>query len=720
MADDTKTATIQDFVASFGQSVIETEEQALSVYYQMRSYPELQQLLDQHNQEIVLAIQTKDTQRFIGIIQKVQSDFLRKLSEQPYQVQLDAERKIKEAQISPDELASHVDKALHALGETQKTAESVHDAKQKKNKDFIERLVKNYSKLTPAESEAFANAVVSAAETHLESSPQDIVQQTAKEFSHLPPAVVREFQKKRQIIQLVQASQKNSALIIEQYIVRAALESQDPTTTILAIQTYKDAEKELPELIKTAQTLAQANVSTKVFSKTEPDYSGFFSTMSKTGSVVEKALAPIADTVFSLFPPHAQEAIVLKVFGTSWNKEVSNNSWLQQTVGPLLQSPSTQQAIRSGNALFQSGGKNVVFTKTQVFFVDIFITIFHPQVSEVYLQLSGIGSTQMSQSAGSYYAGWLAQQGVSTAAKKGVKVVGTKVAEKAAGTTFGKILGAILGGEAGPLGSFLGSLLVDKIVGGLWRGIKKGFNFLTLGWLGNLVTGNYESTPVTKDPVFIVSAVLVCLVALPFVFPLLPFILGGGSLFQQTVQDNAYIAGLVGGIPDGPPGINTGAGFSCSWSGETPPTTSISYCPVHAPITQGPNTLTGSHINTEAYDFGCSNGTPIHAAQDGYVTSLVTTFQPNQFENKSFGNNVVLIGATASGQTFCTIYAHLLDVSPAVISAYQNKTIIRAGDIIGYSDTTGYTYGWLGLGKGPHLHFGYKGPDKITLPAGCP
>ncbi len=720
MADDTKTASTQDFVASFGQSVIETEEQALSVYYQMRSYPELQQLLDQHIQEIVQAIQTKDTQRLIGIIQKVQSDFLRNLSEQPYQVQLDAEKKIKEAQIPSEELDSRVDKTLHALGETQKTAESVHGAKRKKNKDFIERLVKNYSKLTPAESEAFADTAVSVAETHLESTPQEIIQKTAKEFPHLPPATVREFQKRRQIIHLVQASQKNSAAIIEQHIVRAVLDSQDPATTLLTIQTYKDTGKSLPELIQTAQTLAQASVSTRQPTKIELDYSGFFSTISKTGSVVEKALAPIADTVFSLFPQKTQEAVVLKIFGASWNKEVSNNTWLQQTVGPLFQSSSIQQAIKAGNALFQSGEKNIVFTKTQVFLVDVFVTIFHPQVSEVYLQLAGVGSTQMSQSVGSYYAGWLAQQGVSTAARKGVKVVGTKVAEKAAGTTFGKILGGILGGEAGPLGSFLGGLLVDKIVGGLWSGIKKGFNFLTLGWLGNLVTGNYESAPITKDPVFIVSAVLVCLVALPFVFPLLPFTFGGGSLFQQTVQDNAYIAGLVGGIPDGPPGINTGAGFSCSWSGTTPPPTSISYCPVHAPITQGPNTLTGSHVNTQAYDFGCSNGTPIHAAQDGYVSSLVTTFQPNQFEDKSFGNNVVLIGSTASGQTFCTIYAHLLDVSPAVISAYQNKTTIRAGDIIGYSDTTGYTYGWLGLGKGPHLHFGYKGPGKITLPAGCP
>lgn len=720
MANDSQTGTTQGFLISMEQVAIETEEQALTVYYQMRSYPELKLLLDQHAQTITQAIQSKNTPLLISVIQKVQSDFLRAVSEQPYQVQLDTEKKIADAQRPPEEITTQVESVKRALGKTHTVAESLCDTKRAKNKEFISKLVKNYSSLTPAETDALTNAIVSEAETHPDSPPQEVVKRATKTIPNIPQSTINKLTQQREVVRRVQDVQNNPVSSVEQRLIRAVLDSPEPDTTLNIIQTHKDAEKDLPVVIQKAERLTQAAVAAQVFTKETPNYSGFFSTISKSGSLVEKTLAPLTDTIFSFFPQKIQEAVVVKVLGASWTKEVSNNAWLQQGVGPLLQSAPIQQAIKTGNTLFQTSNKGVILTKTQIFFMDIFVTIFHPEVSEVYLQLASAGKTQMGQSVGAYYAGLAAQQGFSVAAKKGAKVVETKVAEKAAGTTIGKFIGGILGGEGGPVGSFLGALLFDKILGGLWSGVKKGFNFITLGWLGNLITGNYESAPLTKDPVFIVSLALVGSVLFLFVTPLLPITFVGNSFFQQEVQDNAYIAGLGGGAPGGRPGINTGAGFSCTWSGATPPKTSISHCPVHAPITQGPNTTAGSHVNTEAYDFGSPNGTPIHAAQDGYVSAVVTTFQPNQFENKSFGNNVVLVGTDASGQIFCTIYAHLLDVSPATIGAFQNKTVIHAGDIIGYSDTTGYTYGYLGLGKGPHLHFGYKGSGSIALPAGCP
>ena len=726
MADVKQTDTTQGFVVSVGQTLIQTEEQALSWYYQMQSYPELQKLLNLHASEITKAIQSRDTDSLINIIQKVQSDFLRTTAELPDQIRQDTEKKIIDAQLPPDEITKRVDNAKEALGKTYTTAESVHTTKRKHNQEFIEKLVKNYSKLPPSESTAIANTIVATAETYPELSPQQVIQTAIKTVPQIPEPLVRDLQKRRDITDGVVSAQKNDITTIERQIIQAILESPEPTTTIQAIQTHKDTNIETPTLVKNAQTLAAASSSAKIFSGgMEIDYSGFFVNISKNGTIVEKTLAPLADTIFSLFPQKAQEAVVLRVLGSSWNKEVSNNAWVQQAVGPLFQSSSVQQAIQNGNTLFQGGSKNMVFSKTQSFFSDVFVTVFHPQVSEVYLQLSNIGNTQMGSSISAYYAGWLASQGATAAAKKGAKVVGEKIAAKVAGTTAGKIIGGLFGSTATPLGTvvgaFIGDIVIDKLLGGLWRGAKKAFGFLTLDWLGKLMSGQYESGSVLKDPTFIIAAVLVGGIMLLFIVPfLIPLSLGGNAVFQKTVQNSAYINGMGGVLPTGKPGINTGAGFSCSWSGPVPPKTSISSCPVRAPITQGPNTSTGSHIGVDAYDFGCADGTPIHAAHDGYVVSLVTTFAPNEYKYGSFGNNVVLVGMDGSNQNFCTNYAHLLDVTPAVISAYQNKSLIRAGEVIGYSDTTGYTYGSKGLGKGPHLHFGYKGSGKLSLPPSCP
>lgn len=167
--------------------------------------------------------------------------------------------------------------------------------------------------------------------------------------------------------------------------------------------------------------------------------------------------------------------------------------------------------------------------------------------------------------------------------------------------------------------------------------------------------------------------------------------------------------------------------FVCTWSGPSP-VASISTCPVHAPITQGPFSPSGSHKNLNAYDFGASQGTPVVAAHDAYVASYANTYEPYQYAYGSYGNNVVLVATDPSNnQQYCTNYAHLLDVSPQVVASSGKPVLIPAGTVIGYVDTTGYTYGCIGNkcgeGYGTHLHWGYKGPNQTTpfpLPAGCP
>ena len=65
----------------------------------------------------------------------------------------------------------------------------------------------------------------------------------------------------------------------------------------------------------------------------------------------------------------------------------------------------------------------------------------------------------------------------------------------------------------------------------------------------------------------------------------------------------------------------------------------------------------------------------------------------------------------------------MLDVAPIVLSSKGTPTLIKAGTVIGYVDTTGYTYGDGGPGTGTHLHFGYKGENEnvpFPLPPNCP
>lgn len=233
-------------------------------------------------------------------------------------------------------------------------------------------------------------------------------------------------------------------------------------------------------------------------------------------------------------------------------------------------------------------------------------------------------------------------------------------------------------------------------------------------------------TPIGEDMPLLTSLIVVGTIVLLFVFPS-PLNL---SQLSHSAKVSAIFASLrryketVQNITSGNIQATT---FVCTWSG-TSPVSPISTCPVHAPITQGPFSPSGSHKTLNAYDFGASQGTPVVAAHDAYVASYVNSYAPYQYKYGSYGNNVVLVATDPSNnQQYCTNYAHLLDVSPLVAANSGKPVLIPAGTVIGYVDTTGYTYGCIGNkcgeGYGTHLHWGYKGPNQSTpfpLPPGCP
>lgn len=119
-------------------------------------------------------------------------------------------------------------------------------------------------------------------------------------------------------------------------------------------------------------------------------------------------------------------------------------------------------------------------------------------------------------------------------------------------------------------------------------------------------------------------------------------------------------------------------------------------CPVPgASVTQpwGPSDLPGepavfgyAHFHT-GVDLGAAQGAPIHASEGGQV--LQAAGQVNGLGFLVGYGNLVRIQA---GRGRVDYYGHMVEF------AVQRGDVVRAGQVIGYVGTTGYS-------TGPHLHF---------------
>ena len=100
------------------------------------------------------------------------------------------------------------------------------------------------------------------------------------------------------------------------------------------------------------------------------------------------------------------------------------------------------------------------------------------------------------------------------------------------------------------------------------------------------------------------------------------------------------------------------------------------------------------------YDWSMSTGTPILAAADGVVESVLES-------STGYGNRIVL----RHSNDYRTIYTHLREHRPAQGTPAFNVVVgqsVRAGDVIGWSGNTGNS-------SGAHLHFGvYRGPCVLS------
>jgi murein DD-endopeptidase MepM/ murein hydrolase activator NlpD len=96
-------------------------------------------------------------------------------------------------------------------------------------------------------------------------------------------------------------------------------------------------------------------------------------------------------------------------------------------------------------------------------------------------------------------------------------------------------------------------------------------------------------------------------------------------------------------------------------------------------------------------DIGIPVGTPVMAADDGVVLA-VDNNDRNKWNKYQYGKYILL----RHNNNLATLYAHLSQ------QLVEKGMVVKRGEIIGYSDTTGYA-------TGPHLHFGAYWAPSILL-----
>ncbi len=155
-----------------------------------------------------------------------------------------------------------------------------------------------------------------------------------------------------------------------------------------------------------------------------------------------------------------------------------------------------------------------------------------------------------------------------------------------------------------------------------------------------------------------------------------------GSVAKIQAKIAARLAGYGSApLPLGP--IRSGNGSGLIW-------------PVDGPVVSGfgPRTINGSYEYHPGIDIAVPSGTPIRAAAAGTVI-----FTEPESSSGGYGNYTCI----DHGGGLSTCYAH--QESFAVSAGQQ----VSQGQVIGYSDCTGYCFG-------PHVHFEVRIDGEVTDP----
>lgn len=487
------------------------------------------------------------------------------------------------------------------------------------------------------------------------------------------------------------------------------------------------------KLTKTAEVISSPPPSSETLQRS----GGIFASFAQTG--MQKALAGVADGVFLFLGPTTRDRVLQIVLAKTAQRVLSDTDSLTRRLGEaFVDSPvfaEIKQKLQETIVAPRDGVSPLVKTKSLV--GDLFTTIVGSPVGEVmvgspreaiynYLETLRLNAAfppqlrfwpsvlpssptwqylyivSLYSSLGTFYQPGAPLPGPSSAGAPGVGGFGGFLLGATAG--LGRILSAPL--------SWLGGGPGGGLLGFFNRGVESLFGSTLLSrWLGEARRRQAVPTRLGDDLPLMVALVVVISIIILFVLPTF----FNFSFISQVSKTSALLCSeFTGGAYCGGGAFGS---VDLDYDGPFPDQISaIVGCPTVGIITQGPH-RGPSHGGVDAYDFGAPWGAEVRATHDGIVGNIIDGIPANTYcgpgTSCSFGNFVQIAGTGPDGN-YTTVYAHLLNTT---VSGGQT---VKAGDIIGYVDATGYTFKADGTpGGGTHLHYQYNGPGLLQLPAGC-
>jgi hypothetical protein len=446
---------------------------------------------------------------------------------------------------------------------------------------------------------------------------------------------------------------------------------------------------------------------------------GFFRSLPNTNTI-QRALAPAADALLSVFPQETREKIVSSVFSGAFERGVDA---ITQKLGEKA-FVNTHFAIGSGliAADDQKAASTSALSGVSKLFGDTLGAVFKKPMderaiaylTEIHERAMGVASWQHAYVYHAYplsphafhlellsdLGSWAVRFGARKAAGGAAKAAAGKVvgegAKRGAVAALGKLGLSIVAAPLTLGTSFIAQAalwLGTTALGKLWGGIKS--------LLGGLTGGGGDQ----RGTDWAIAGVIGAVVLLPMLF-----------FFTGDVSRTAPLATSVGGF-----------GESAACDPETDPDCAAAFCDSSKQdcrwptpcgcVTQGPNNGVDTHARLNAIDIGTSRGgscqgashIDVFATHDGKVEEVVSRFGENQFQSGNYGNYVKISGQDAQGKTFYTLYAHLWKTK-VVVGAR-----VKAGQPIGQTNNNGTSFG-------EHLHYELQqGPDIGTiLPVAVP